>query len=107
MNLNRTDAPEAQVLFSLACLVVVVFGLRRGDANSTPLRPSLFLAVLSLPVMVWLRSHRFPKASAIYSVLLNVAVVGLLLAFASQSVAELQRELPELSEYACTTDRIG
>ena len=95
MNLNRTDAPGAQVLFSLACLVVVVFGLRAAAPILLPSALALFLAVLSLPVMVWLRSHGIPKASAIViPVLLNVAVVGLLLTFASQSVAELQRELP-------------
>ena len=83
------------MLFSLACLVVVVFGLRAAAPILLPSALALFLAVLSLPVMVWLRSHGFPKASAIViPVLLNVAVVGLLLAFASQSVAELQRELP-------------
>ena len=95
MNLDRTDASGAQVLFSLACFVVVVFGLRAAAPILLPSVLALFLAVLSLPVMVWLRRHRVPKASAIIiPVLLNVAVVGLLITFASQSVAELQRQLP-------------
>ena len=95
MILDRTDNPGAQVLFSLACVVVIVFGLRAAAPILLPAALALFLAVLSLPVMVWLRRHRVPKASAIViPVLLNVAVVGLLITFASQSVSQLQRELP-------------
>ncbi len=95
MILDRTDNPGAQVLFSLACVVVIVFGLRAAAPILLPAALALFLAVLSLPVMVWLRAHRVPKASAVViPVLLNVAVVGLLITFASQSVSQLQRELP-------------
>ncbi|MCH1570014.1 MAG: AI-2E family transporter [Longimicrobiales bacterium] len=95
MILDRTDNPGAQVLFSLACVVVIVFGLRAAAPILLPAALALFLAVLSLPVMVWLRKHRVPKGSAIViPVLLNVAVVGLLITFASQSVSQLQRELP-------------
>lgn len=95
MILDRTDTPGAQVLFSLACFVVIVFGLRAAAPILLPSALALFLAVLSLPVMLWLRNHRVPKASAIViPVLLNVAVVGLLILVASQSVSQLQRELP-------------
>ena len=91
----RTDTPGAQVLFSLACFVVIVFGLRAAAPILLPSALALFLAVLSFPVMFWLRSHRVPKASAvIIPVLLNVAVVGLLIMVASQSISQLQRELP-------------
>lgn len=93
---DRTDQnPGAQVLFSLACVVVIVFGLRAAAPILLPSALALFLAVLSLPVMLWLRNHHVPKASAIViPVLLNVAVVGLLILVASQSVSQLQRELP-------------
>jgi len=95
MNLDRSDTPGAQVLFSLACVVIVVFGLRAAAPILLPSALALFLAVLSSPVMFWLRKRRVPKASAIViPVLLNVAVVGLLIMFASQSVSQLQRELP-------------
>ena len=77
MNLDRTDNPGAQVLFSLACVVVIVFGLRAAAPILLPSALALFIAVLSLPVMVWLRNHRVPTASAIViPVLLNVAVGG-------------------------------
>jgi AI-2 transport protein TqsA len=96
MILNRTDEnPGAKFLFSLACLVVIVYGLKYAAAILLPAALALFLAVLSLPVMLWLRKKGVPKASAIViPVLINVAVVGLLILVVSQSFSELQKSLP-------------
>lgn len=96
MILEGTDqSPGLKFLFSLACVVVIVFGLRYAAPILLPSALALFLAVLSLPIMVWLRNHRVPKASAIViPVFLNIALVGLLITLASQSFSELQRELP-------------
>lgn len=96
MILERTDQnPGAKVLFSLACVVVIVFGLRFAAPILLPSALALFLAILSLPAMLWLRKYRVPKGLAIIlPVLLNVAVVVLLILVASGSVSELQRELP-------------
>ena len=96
MILDGTDqSPGLKFLFSLACVVVIVFGLRLAAPILLPSALALFLAVLSLPIMIWLRNHHVPKASAIVvAVLLNIALVGLLITLASQSVSELQTELP-------------
>lgn len=96
MILEGTDrSPGLKFLFSLACVVVIVYGLRYAAPILLPSALALFLAVLSLPIMMWLRNRKVPKASAvIIPVLLNVALVGLLVTLASQSIAELQRELP-------------
>jgi AI-2 transport protein TqsA len=96
MILDRTERnPGIRFLFSLACVVVIVFGLRYAAPILLPSALALFLAVLSLPMMVWLRNRRVPKIPAIViPVLVDVAVVGLLLTIASSSVSELQRQLP-------------
>lgn len=96
MILEGTDqSPGLKFLFSLACVVVIVFGLRFAAPILLPSALALFLAVLSLPIMIWLRNRRFPKSSAIIiPVLLNVAMVGLVVTLFSQSLSELQRELP-------------
>lgn len=96
MILDRTEQnPGAKLLFSLACVVVIVYGLRFAAPILLPSALALFLAVLSLPVMVWLRNRRVPKYAAILiPVGINVAVVGLLITLASSSVSELQRQLP-------------
>jgi len=97
MILDRMDQnPGIRVLFSMACLVVVVYGLRYAAPIMLPAALALFLAVLSLPVMIWLRRRRVPQFIAIMiPVLLNVAVVGLLVMIASSSVSELQTRIPE------------
>lgn len=96
MILDRADQnPGAKVLFSLACLVIIVYGLKFAAVILLPAALALFLAILSLPIMMWLRKRRVPKGLAIViPVFMNMAVVGLLILVASQSVSELQRELP-------------
>ncbi len=96
MILERTDQnPGAAFLFVLACLVVVVYGLKFAAPILLPSATALFLAVLSLPVMMWLRSRRVPAALAVaLTMLLNVGVVGVLIVLASQSVSQLQTEIP-------------
>jgi len=96
MNFDLTDNnPGLKFLFSLACVVVIVYGLKFAAPILLPSALALFLAILSLPLMVWLRNHRVPKIGAVViPVLVNVAVVGLLILVAGSSVSELQKELP-------------
>mgnify|MGYP003649137694 CR=1 FL=1 len=92
---HRDQDPGAKLLFSLACVVVIVYGLKFAAPILLPSALAFVLAVLSLPVMIRLRQLRVPKAWAILvPVVLNVAVVGLLILVASQSVAQLQAEIP-------------
>ena len=86
--------PGARLLFNLACLVVVVYGLRYAASILLPSALALFLAVLSLPVLLWLRRHRIPAWLALTAtVALNVGVFGLLIVIASQSMVQFQDRL--------------
>ncbi len=86
--------PGARLLFIMACLVVVVYGLRYASAILLPSVLALFLAVLSLPVMLWLRNRKVPAwLSILLPVILNIAVIGLLILVVSQSVSQLQTRL--------------
>ena len=105
MIFDRYDEhPGARLLFVLACLFIVVYGLRFASAILLPAALALFLAVLSLPVMIWLRRHGVPPGFAVLgTVMFNVAVVGVIILLASQSVSAFQtrigvyaRELQEL-----------
>jgi AI-2 transport protein TqsA len=97
MILDRLDQnPGLRVLFAMACLVVVVYGLRYAAAILLPAALALFLAILSLPVMIWLRRHGVPSFSAIMiPVFLNVAIVVLLIFLASSRFSELQDQIPD------------
>jgi predicted PurR-regulated permease PerM len=96
MILDRTEQnPGARFLFILACLVVVVAGLKLAAPILLPSSLALFLAVLSLPVLIFLRHRRIPAGLAIgITVLMTMAIFGLLILLASQSIPELQTQLP-------------
>lgn len=92
---NMEDTPGARFLLMAACLVVVVYGLRFASAILLPFALALFLAILSLPIMFWLRSRKVPASLAILaSVLAEVAVFGLLILLATQSATEFQSAVP-------------
>ncbi len=89
------DHPGARLLFILACLVVVVYGIRFTAPIMLPSAMALFLAVLSLPILLALQRRGVPKFLAIaLTVLVDVAVLGLVVLLASQSVSQFQAQLP-------------
>lgn len=93
---DRADKnPGANLLFVLACLVVVVYGLHFAAPILLPAALALFLTVLSLPIMLWLRERRVPGWIAVLlTVLVNVGAIGLLVLVVSRSVSEFQTQLP-------------
>lgn len=105
MILDRMDQNTgARFLFVLAMLVVVVFGLRMAAPILLPFFLALFLAVLSLPIMVWLQERGLPASLAIAAtVLVDVAVFGVIVLLASQSASEFQSQLPR---YAARLQRL-
>lgn len=96
MLIDRMDKHlGTRVLFILACLVIVMAGLRAAAPILLPFFVALFMAVLSLPIMFWLRRHRVPAPLAILvAVLVEVGIVVVLLLIAKQSMTELMDRLP-------------
>lgn len=96
MIFERSDKnPGARLLFILACLVVVVYGIKYAAPILLPASLAVFLAVLSLPIMLFLQHRKVPAPLAIgITVLVVVILFGLVLLLASQSLAELQAQLP-------------
>ena len=85
----------AQVLFVGACGVVVIAGLKAAAPILIPFALALFLAVLTLPVTLWLQRRRVPTSLAILiGVLVNVAVFGLVVTLAVQSAGDFQTQSP-------------
>ncbi len=96
MILERMEQnPGTRVLFILALVVIVVGGLRLGAPILLPFALALFLAILTLPMVVWLQQHKVPSALAIFlAVLAVVAIFGLIILLASQSINDFQEKLP-------------
>jgi AI-2 transport protein TqsA len=89
------QSPGIRFLFVAAMTVIVVGGLRYAAPILLPFSLALFLAVLTLPIVVWLQRRRVPTSLAIVvGVLVDVAVVSLLILMASQSISEFQNRLP-------------
>jgi predicted PurR-regulated permease PerM len=83
--------PGTRYLFILALVVIVVGGLRLAAPILLPFSFALFLAVLTLPIVIWLQQHRVPRGPAIFlAVLVDVAIFGLIILLASQSINDFQ-----------------
>ncbi len=92
---TRTQGPGARFLLVAASFVVVVAGLRAAAPILLPLFISLLLAILSLPVMVWLQRNRFPTALAVLStIVLDVAVLAILFLVVGRSVNQFTDAAP-------------
>jgi AI-2 transport protein TqsA len=87
---TETQRTGIYMLFSAACLVVVVFGMRWAAPILVPFALALFLAVLSLPLLFFLAKNRVPGVLAILvTLMVNVAVVGGLIYIITHSLNEL------------------
>ncbi|MBL9151675.1 MAG: AI-2E family transporter [Verrucomicrobiales bacterium] len=78
-----------KVLLTLACIVIVIAGLRLGAELFVPVVLGLFLAILSLPMLNWLIRLRLPRPLAIFF------TVGFDLAFLSGLVFLATSVIPE------------
>jgi predicted PurR-regulated permease PerM len=91
-------------LISLASFVVVVAGLKAAQSIVVPFILSLFLAVITAPVLFWLKDRKVPTFFAVAILVLGTLVVGLLIGALigtsirdfSQSLPDYQRELAAL-----------
>jgi AI-2 transport protein TqsA len=85
----------AQVLYGAAALVIVILGLRAAASILVPFALALFLAILSLPLLMWLQRRGVPRPLAVLMTLLvNLGVLGTIVLVISSSVNELRLALP-------------
>lgn len=95
MNTSITSYSGLRVLLILACLVVIIAGLKSASAIVVPLLIALFLATLVTPLMIWLREKGIPTIVALILILIMligfVAIIGSLI---GTSINELSGALP-------------
>lgn len=86
------DGSVYRVLLGMAAVVVAVAGLRAASVFFLPLLLSLFLTIISLPLLNWLRSLRVPTVPAITVTMLAavslLAVVGLVFSVSIETVTD-------------------
>ncbi len=90
-----------RLLLGAAALVVVVAGLKAASVFFLPLLLALFLTILSLPLLRWLRGRRLPAVAAIALTMLAVAaLLGLVALVLSASIDSLTEKLPAYQQQA-------
>jgi predicted PurR-regulated permease PerM len=83
------------ILLSLACIVIVIAGLRTASSIVVPFFLSIFIAVMCASPFSWLRSKRVPAAIAI--ILIIAVFIGVMFgigAYIGASVSEFSQQLP-------------
>ena len=83
------------VLMGVASLIIIVAGLKAMADLLSPILLSLFIVLVSNPIMVWLHRRGLPKWLAYTLVVVGVMIIGFIfLLFFAVSVAQLTRALP-------------
>ncbi len=83
------------LLVSLASLVLVVAGMKAISGLLSPILLSLFVVLVTSPLMQWLKARGVPNWLAYGLVLLGVVGVGLVfILFLATSLSQLSAELP-------------
>ena len=83
--------PGLRFLFTLAIGVILIQGLRFAEPILLPVALAAFLAIICLPIVLWLQRNRIPLMVAIpVTVLAMACVFGLLILVGTQQVPALQ-----------------
>lgn len=89
----------ARFLLIAACLVVVTAGLRAAAPVLLPFFLALFLATLSLPLLVWFRGKRVPTTVAVLlTILTNIAALAAIALIVGNSVETFTQEAPKYAD---------
>ncbi len=96
---SADDQQGAKMLFTAASLVIVVAGLKLSATIMVPFFLALFLAILSFPVLFWLKGKGVPTWLAMLgAVLVNLGVVTFIVLLAVQSVSDFQDQAPKYEQ---------
>ncbi|MBT3575843.1 MAG: AI-2E family transporter [Candidatus Marinimicrobia bacterium] len=82
-------------LLTMAAFVVVVAGMRASQDILIPFLLSLFIAIITMPLLNWLRSKGIPTWAAILIIILTILVAGFLIAvLVGSSLTDFSNSLP-------------
>jgi AI-2 transport protein TqsA len=84
-----------QILVSLACLIVILAGMKAAAHVLIPIVYAFFLAVLSFPLLRWLIRRRLPAMLAlVLTMLLNLGFLAITILLAVSLLISFQKDLP-------------
>lgn len=86
-------------LLLLACLVIIIAGMREAGAILVPILTAFFIGVICIPPVAWLQRHGIGNGIAILIVFIVVLAGFLVLSyFVSTAVSSFQENLPKYEE---------
>ena len=96
---TKTSQVGSRLLLTIACLIILIAGLQAAESVVVPFLLAVFLSMLGMPPLVWLRNRGLPNALALLIVVLGfvVALVGLG-AIVGGSVNSFRETLPQYEE---------
>lgn len=84
------------MVMTLACLVVVLAGMKAAAGILVPMAYAFFLAVLSFPILRWLTKHRVPGPLALaMTLLMNLSVFAALITLAVRLLISFNNDIPK------------
>ncbi len=97
--LANTSASASQVVIISAALVIIIAGLKYAAPFLVPFLLSVFIAVISFPLMSNLQQKGFPKGLAITLVILLVVIIGFMLTvLVGSSISDFSQSIPLYQE---------
>jgi predicted PurR-regulated permease PerM len=85
----------SQAVVTLACLFIVLTGLKIAAGVLVPIAYAFFLAVLSYPLVRWLRHHRVPAGLALgATMLVNLSLLAGLITVGVRLLVSFWADLP-------------
>jgi len=102
-----------RVLLILACVVLLVAGLKAAAGLFVPIMLGLFLALLTLPILEWLDRHGLPRPLAVFlTILIDLLILGGIVFltsgvignFTEKSVEYTERLRDQAAEFSRTMD---
>ncbi len=84
-----------KVLLTLACLVVIIAGMRAAQALLVPFLMAVFIAVILGPALTWLRRKGVPTWAALLLIVGGISILGVLTGvLLGASINDFSRNLP-------------
>lgn len=88
-----------RVLFVMTCLIVTLAGIKAASPILVPFLLSIFIAIITNPIVKALVNYKVPRGIAVFSVLGILVIIGMSLAgIVGQSFNDFSKSLPVYQE---------
>ena len=96
LNTQIRNQTSIKVLFVLACLVIVMAGIKAASTIVVPFLLSIFIAMACNPIINWASKYKIPRGISVILVILLIVIFGFMLAgLVGQSMNEFTQNVPK------------